>query len=179
MVLRVASLPSMMIQTPCSPPPPPPPPLPPAMSPDAPPTRPPGEPQPREIDEGGVPQAEIWTPDNLSAQSKRRRSVTAGRSSSRRRSATPIEHITLLEHKCRLNGHERIAFESQVAQLEAELGLRSEDAEAEAERANRLERELASAANAAAKELREVRAAAQRVRSAAPALSLPVWAPQA
>ena len=113
------------------PPPPPPPTPPPPLSPPPPPPPP------------ATPQCGLATPV-ASSSSKKRRSVAGG--SSRRRSATPLEHIATLEHQCKLNDHERVGYESRVAQLEAELfNERQSAAEAESsanERVDHLERAL-------------------------------------
>jgi len=143
--------------------PPPPPPPPPPSTPQGghgPPSPPPPPPPP------ATPQGGLATPV-ASSTSKKRRSVAGG--SSRRRSATPLEHIATLEHQCKLNDHERVSYESRVAQLEAELyNERQSAAEAESsmdERVNHLERalerqvETAAEATTELERLRDVRAA--------------------
>ena len=152
------------------PPPPPPPSTPQGQGGLAPPSPPPPPPPP------ATPQGGLATPV-ASSTSKKRRSVAGG--SSRRRSATPLEHIATLEHQCKLNDHERVSYESRVAQLEAELyNERQSAAETESltdERVNHLERALErqveTGAEVAAEleRLRDARAACQKGHGLCPA----------
>ena len=131
---------------------------------------------------GKIPRGALASQDELNTpiacSNRKRRSSTHCRSS-RRRSATPMEHIATLEHKCRLNDPERSVYASRIAELEAEVFFEKQNSAtlessakadiAELEKA--VERHIEAAAKAAAEKAKAA-AAGKKKKKEVIAMSL-------